>query len=879
MKQAIQHFLKKEGKYALSAFFIPFFIMFFAYLSIGIYWGSSRSVLASDAFSQFSNFHASFRNVLHGEQSIFYTWNASLGLNYWSLISYYLGGIFTPLVFFFKNESIPDALYLLTLLKIGSAGLAFWVYAKETFIKNNPWLNVALSVSYSLMSFVTAHSELIMWLDSFIYLPLVILGINQILSKGKSVLLFVSYLLLFLSNFYFGFMIGVFSVLYYAARVFIEWPSTKKTIIPYFTTSFLAGISSMIMILPAYLDLKKNGESLTEITKFKTAATGPWDIIAKNMIGVFDTTKYGSIPFIYVGLVPFLFCLYYFITKQIPWRNKIAFGSIFLVLIASFYIDPLNLFWHGMHAPNMFLFRYSFLFSFLVVMLAGYGLETYSKHDPGDFIIVSLLSALLFILSFTISGKQYKDFINLQTLVITLSFVLIYLLAIAFFQLNKLSTSRLAVVLLLLMSGEAFVNTTYMVNGILDDWNYASRSLYSAPYTDYKHLVDSAQISNKKDFYRLESLAPVSSNDAFNYGYSGISMFSSMRNRHSSSLMNTLGYRSRGTNLNIRYQNNTLFMDSLMGIKHNISDQDVKKFGFNQVDSAGKYQLYDNQYALPLGVLTDKELYGIELDSADNLGSQTAVINQLAQLNESYFSFVSPQLADSKNTTIVDKPNNHVSYQEIKPNIAKEITYDVFIPAGNQAYVSLFPDNFNQLKSSTVTVSSKGTSYKTQLNITGQYHNLGYFDEDATVRFTLSFYGTKDLDLINPTVMLMDTLLYQTAMRDIQGHSVDFKVDKRQVTAAVAIPEDQTILTTIPYDKGWSTYIDGKKVPTTQFQDGLITIDVPKGEHHIKLSFLPQGLILGSLCFVLGISGFVGYYVFALKPSHRTKKKRRSKSS
>ncbi|MGH2226988.1 YfhO family protein, partial [Enterococcus faecalis] len=79
-----------------------------------------------DGFSQFSNFHPSFNNVLHGKQTLFYTWNASLGLNYLSLISYYLGALFTPLVFFFNNQKMPDALYFLTLLKIRSTGLSFW---------------------------------------------------------------------------------------------------------------------------------------------------------------------------------------------------------------------------------------------------------------------------------------------------------------------------------------------------------------------------------------------------------------------------------------------------------------------------------------------------------------------------------------------------------------------------------------------------------------------------------------------------------------------------------------------------------------------------------------------------------------------------------
>ena len=48
----------------------------------------------------------------------------------------------------------------------------------------------------------------------------------------------------------------------------------------------------------------------------------------------------------------------------------------------------------------------------------------------------------------------------------------------------------LVILLLLLVSGEAIINTRAMVTGILDDWNYASRSLYSEPYPDLKNLVD-----------------------------------------------------------------------------------------------------------------------------------------------------------------------------------------------------------------------------------------------------------------------------------------------------------------------------------------------------------------------------------------------------
>ena len=152
----MKNYLKENRWDLLASFFLPFLIMVIVYLTIGIYPGSSRSILASDAFSQFSNFHASFRNMLLGKQGFLYTWNASMGLNYLSLVSYYLGGFFTPLVIFFPNQLMPDALYFLTLLKIGAAGLAFWFYAKSSFKLPN-WSRVALSTTYALMSFAIAH--------------------------------------------------------------------------------------------------------------------------------------------------------------------------------------------------------------------------------------------------------------------------------------------------------------------------------------------------------------------------------------------------------------------------------------------------------------------------------------------------------------------------------------------------------------------------------------------------------------------------------------------------------------------------------------------------------------------------------------------------
>lgn len=872
--QSIRNYIRHNRRFLLASFFIPALIMAAIYLSIGIYPGSDRSVLASDAFSQFSNFHASFRNVLLGKQSIFYTWNASLGLNYLSLISYYLGGLFTPLVILFPNHMMPDALYALTLLKIGCAGLSFWIFANHSF-KIPRWGQTALAVSYALMSFITAHSELIMWLDTFVYLPLIILGIHRLMDKRKPTLLFVSYLLMFLSSFYMGFMVGLFSFLYFFARLFTNWKRYKQSIIPYGITSLLAGGASMIIILPAILDLRTNGESLTAITQLKTEATSFWDIIMKNMVGVYDTTKYGSIPFIYVGLFPLILCVLYFVSNKTPRKNKILFGSLFAILIASFYFVPMNLFWHGMHAPNMFLFRYAFLFSFLVVLLAGYGWERLQQEDLGLYVGIVLILIAIVCLAWGTIPKGSYEYITDTNIFLTFAFLILYLLAVGFYQLKKIPPKRLTILLLLLMSVEAVANTHGTVNGILNDWNYASRSLYEKPYDAIDQLV--AQTKERNDtFYRLENLDPVSSNDSINYGYSGVSLFSSIRNRNSSSYLDSLGFRSRGTNLNIRYPNNTLLMDSFVGIKYNIQKDTMEKFGFQQVGSADGYNLYENSYALPLAFTAPNTIYDVEQPSNDNLGSQTNLFNALSESEETYFQFYEPSLIEQRNV-IIQENGSSVTYTEEQGNISKDLTWEVTIPAKTQAYLSLFPTDFGQLESSTVTIKVNGQARKTQININGQYYDLGYYPEETTIQFTASFYGTSRVSFMEPKVLALDTQAFQTSVEKIQANGAEIQTSGRKATGTVTADEDKVLLTTIPYDKGWKAYVDGNEVEITAFKDSFISISIPAGTHDISFSYLPQGFIIGLCLFIGCIILFIVWLRFFNKRTAATGKRRSMK--
>ena len=117
--------MKHRHKWVIAgfaSFFLPLSIMFIVLLSMGITYHGDKTILASDAFHQYVIFAQNFRNILHGSDSLFYTFTSGLGLNFYALISYYLGSFLSPLLFFFNLTSMPDALYFFTLIKFGLIG-------------------------------------------------------------------------------------------------------------------------------------------------------------------------------------------------------------------------------------------------------------------------------------------------------------------------------------------------------------------------------------------------------------------------------------------------------------------------------------------------------------------------------------------------------------------------------------------------------------------------------------------------------------------------------------------------------------------------------------------------------------------------------------
>ena len=824
-------FFKTYWTYFVS-FIIPVIIMIGVYLSQGIYWNSDTSPLLGDGFHQYVIFDVALRNILHGNGSLFYTFTSGLGLNFYALSSYYLGSFLSPLVYFFNLSNMPDAVYLTTLLKFGLISLSTYFSLDKLFQSIPKPLKLALSTSYSLMSFTVSQLEIKTWLDVFILIPLIITGLQLLITEKKFLLYFTSLSILFIQNYYFGYMTALFLIFWYLCQISWDFKTRKSSFLDFIITSVLAGMASLILTLPTLFDLQTHGEKLTEVTKFQTESSWYLDLFAKQFIGSFDTTKYGAIPMIFVGLLPFILTILFFTLKSIKFHVKLIYAIFFTFLIASFYIEVLDLFWQGMHTPNMFLHRYAWIFSTLLIYTAAEVLNRLKEIKIWNFLVSLFLIVTGFLA--TIYLKSHYSFLTDLNILLTLEFLVVYSLLLLAVIKKFISVNLFAILISLFIMVEMSLNASSQMDGIAKEWGFASRSAYNRDIPAMESF--STYIGNQ--FTRTEKLETQTGNDSMKFNYNGISQFSSVRNRSASSTLDKLGFKSSGTNLNLRYANNSILSDSLFGIQYNISENPIDKYGFQDVYQKDNLTLYENQFSLPIA-FASQSVYNDVKFNEHTLDNQASFLNQLANVDFDYFSPIPYEKTENTDDLISVTSSS---------NEDAAIQYQIEVPENSQVYLSFTNLHFSNDKQKKVDILVNGEKKTFTTDNAFSFFNLGYAKEKKTFNIHVSFPGNSQVSFESPTFYRLDTQTLTEAIQKIKEQPVTVSTSKNKVFATYDVQQDTSIFFTIPYDKGWSAYQDGKKIEIKQAQTGFMKVDIPKGKGTITLSFIPNGFITGAIC-------------------------------
>ena len=802
------------------------------YFSQGIYWNSNISPLLGDGFHQYVIFDIALRNILHGQGSLFYTFTSGLGLNFYALSSYYLGSFLSPIVYFFNLSNMPDAVYLITLLKFGFIGLSTLFSISRIFESIPKPIKLALSISYALMSFSVSQLEIKTWLDVFILIPFIITGLYLLITEKKFLLYFTSLSILFIQNYYFGYMTALFLIFWYLCQISWDFKTRKSSVLDFIVTSFLAGMASLILTLPTLFDLQTHGEKLTEVTKFQTESSWYLDLFAKQFIGSFDTTKYGAIPMIFVGLLPFILTILFFTLKSIKFHVKLIYAIFFTFLIASFYIEVLDLFWQGMHTPNMFLHRYAWIFSTLLIYTAAEVLNRLKELKVWNFLSSLFLAVTGFLA--TIYLKSHYSFLTDLNILLTLEFLIVYSILLLAVIKKFITVNIFAILISLFIMVEMSLNASSQMDGIAKEWGFASRSAYNRDIP----AMESFSTYIRNQFTRTEKLETQTGNDSMKFNYNGISQFSSVRNRSASSTLDKLGFKSSGTNLNLRYANNSILTDSLFGIQYNISENPIDKYGFQVVYQKDNLALYENQFSLPIA-FASQSVYNDVKFNEHTLDNQASFLNQLANVNFNYFSPIPYKKTENTDDLISLTSSS---------NEDAAIQYQIEVPENSQVYLSFTNLHFSNDKQKKVDILVNGEKKTFTTDNVFSFFNLGYTKEKKTFNIHVSFPGNSQVSFEPPTFYRLDSQTLTEAIQKIKEQPVTVSTSKNKVFAKYNVQQDTSIFFTIPYDKGWSAYQDGKKIEIKQAQTGFMKVDVPKGKGTITLSFIPNGFVVGAIC-------------------------------
>lgn len=642
-----QEFWKKHPKkvlYAASAL-LPMTIMLIVWAFIGMYPFGSKSLMAVDFGQQYISFFGLLKNaILTGDlSSLSYSFTKSLGGDMIGVLGYYLMSPFNIIYILAPLKYFGAAVFLTIWLRYGAIGLsfAFLLIKRYKGLESRKWLVPLFSTAYALSGMLVSYQMNVIFYDAMIMLPIVIVYLEELLD-GKSPYRYAFALgLTVLLQFYMGYMISIFIALYacyyVSPRLLIEGDLKAK--IKNFSIPLLQAViysiigiaTASVLLLPVFFNLIESKGQVGGGMSFSFAfQINPLDILSKLVVGGFDTTSGWSagpnLPNIYIGALGFLGFIFYFLSQKVEKAKKWAAGIVTLIFLISFVNEFVSKIWHMGQNPAGFFFRFSWLFSFFMLVLAyqamkqkiviskktnciiGLGLllsvvylyfhqySFISKTQPqaisrflSKFSILSVLgiAAVTCFIFYAYWEKSQKSQLEkmirmaLAAVILVLAAVLLktgYLLSqvgitvmlyLAILAILNLQWSRISVIVVSVLTIFEFGYNAYLSQVT---FGYDDVHKFADATVSVKRVTDNIQENADQKFYRIATDFAYSRTVPSLVSYPGLSTFSSSLERSTMDHFAFMG--DLGVNAATQYSNGTPLTDALYGVHYFMSAKD-----------------------------------------------------------------------------------------------------------------------------------------------------------------------------------------------------------------------------------------------------------------------------------------------------------------
>lgn len=831
---------KRYVRYYSGAFIINLIIISIIFACTGLVPFGSNNFLSSDLGTQYLTFLTELRRQIVSGNLHLYLFSQSLGDNFFPVMSYYLLSPFNLLLVFFSARNIPIAADILIMLKISTMGVTMAFFLKEYFQERSV-ANGIFTIAYSFCGFVASYFYDLMWLDALIMLPLVAVGVMRVIKHHQYVLYYFSILFSIIFNYYLGYMLCIFSVcffIYIGLEDNLFHQQDKWLVIRrYLISSVLAGLSSAVVLLPTLIGMLKTAKTSFNILNYLPSARFGLEALTQLGIGgnSFDQRlEHG--PSVFMTSTILILLLSYYLSSRVSNRDKQ--NSVFLlgILLISMFVTTFN--YDVAYVSNQLFHSNSFIFSFACIFIARKAWQSGVVNELDVITKATCIAGILICLGYLtewllpkIIEKLGFDSISLNYSIdyFWLSLVCIILSGLTLLLLNR--NKNFLLILFLMVGFEVIAN----FNSVMATADFGNQAIYQNEFdrenTILKEVKDRSNLGHRIIVSKsgLNKAFPEkynNYNDPILFNINGLSLYSSTLNQNTLEMMKNLGYFS----LNVRrisYYGGTKLTNALLGVYYR-----VRQWGSH-------YHVEENYKAPTLGFLADNNIYDFKMRSGQALFNQERLWQALNGNSTEYF----------KNSLLTSMQQSVIGNQKL-------YTYQLTTRATGPLYFYVTPFNYDKskiyvngkrIKTSSINVYKAATLY------------LGNFKRNKQVEIRI--LTNKTLGLNPRYFQSLDQSKFDLSVDNFKRWSLNVKSDLNHdtVRGSINVDQDAPLLLSIPYDDGWSAYVDDKKVKINKVVSNLMAIDLKKGQHNVVLNYQVPGLKLGWLVSAVAVILFISF--------------------
>ena len=796
----------------LLAFVLPILIMIGIFAGKGLYPFGENCFLRTDLYHQYVAFFENLGERMRAGKSLTYAFDIGLGTNYTALFAYYLCSPLHFLTVLIPASFVIEWITFLIVLKIGLCGLSMaWMLSKKY---NTRHYGIAFcGICYALSGYMAAYSWNIMWLDVLWLAPLVILALDKLIDENRPFPYVILLGAAILCNYYISIMLCIFLVLYFitrmASRGRMTVPQVLLKIFNFGLFSLLAGGLAAVLLIPCAYALQITASANTTFPQTVSNYFSFFEMLSRHLITVETETGLDHWPNLYSGVGVFLFLPFYYMNKEVSYKEKIAYTVLLGVMLLGFNTNMLNYIWHGFHYPNSLPARQSYLYTLILLCMCFRGMLAMPKLTRGKLTGTVWGSIGTILLIEVIADKKE---IAWYACYISIVFIGLYALTIYLHFTNRLKRLGAVTMATILLVIEMAINTA------VTSVSYVDREYFVQYDQSYDRLIE--QAVGDSPFTRIERSSIRTKNDGPYFGYNSASIFSSTTNANISHLYTKLGMEG---NINAySFNGSTVLTASMLSVGYRIAEAqwpesplytlvatDTSTLGY-------KSYLYKYNYTLPLGFLVPddtNEFWDM------NIGTPAKVQN----------SFVN--IAANTGNVLETVTGTKISGKSLTYTAEKDGFYYCYITSSAISQVTAVVDGV--------------TRYWDSVN-RGYFIDLGWCKSGAQISVNNS--GDANMSAI---LYFFNADNFIAAYNELMKHpltniEVVNTLKTTEVRGEVTADRRSTLLFSIPYENGWHATVDGKAASITLMGEALISLDVEAGTHRVVLSYEPEGLLLGA---------------------------------